>query len=96
MIIVNEREVTQNEKRWRNESNCPQSPRTKKRDKFNSVICDIEKTAEQGFCQCHTYFKKHNFTIKELQDFSDYLNSKGYDVTFGPSDGMTYIMSIQW
>lgn len=68
----------------------------KKRDKFNSVICDIEKTAKQGFNQCHTYFKKFEFTTKELKNFSDYLTSKGYDVDFSPTSNAQYIMCIQW
>lgn len=73
-----------------------EAQKQKKRDKFNSIICDIEETAEQGFYQCYTFFKKHEFTTKELKNFSDYLTSKGYDVDFYPSSNAQYIMHIQW
>lgn len=77
-------------------ANTLEAQERKKRDKFNSVICNIEKTAEQGFDQCNTYFKKFEFTTKELQKFSDYLTSNGYAVDINPTSNAQYIMCIKW
>lgn len=68
----------------------------KKRDKFNNLIACIEKTAEQGYSNYSTFFKRDDFTIKDLQSFSDDLAANGYDVEFGPSDNIKYIMNIDW
>lgn len=69
----------------------------KKRDKFNNLIACIEKIAEKGYSSYLTFFNKNDFTIKELQDFSDYLISNGYDVEFHYDAGEArYIIKINW
>lgn len=67
-----------------------------KRIKFNNVISYIKRKAVEGSFQYSTSFNEKEFTEEELQNFSDFLTSKGYDVYFKYTGNIKYIMHIKW
>lgn len=67
-----------------------------KRIKFNNVISYIKQKAVEGSFQYSTSFNEKEFTEEELQNFSDFLTSKGYDVYFKYTGNIKYIMHIKW
>lgn len=67
-----------------------------KRDEFYNIKYNIKKEAKNGSHQLVVSFKKNVFTKEELQNFSNYLTSKGYDICLTETDGIKYLMYIKW